>query len=234
MFRFKHFDVIQELNAQKVGTDSMILGAWTSKQQINPKNVLDIGTGTGVLALMMAQSFPESLVSAIEIGKENSREAALNFINSKFSDRLTIGCVSLNDFVPNVVFDLIIANPPYFRNSLKSGVQGRDVARHDLELSMSDLVDFVASNLSDDGIVSIVYPHEEEERLVGLFKAVGFYIIHCLRTINKDQFVRSFMMFSKSKNAVICEDLRVRLPSQNYSEEYIELTKEFHNKKLKQ
>jgi tRNA1Val (adenine37-N6)-methyltransferase len=232
MFRFKKFDIVQEVNAQKVGTDSMILGAWVSKQGLNPVKILDIGTGTGVLALMMAQSFEYSIIEAVEINQESCKEAQLNFSNSSFEKRLKGTCISLSQFVPKSTFDLIISNPPYFSNSLKSGNKQKDIARHDSELSMDDLVKFIATNLSDDGIGTVVYPFLEEDRLVMLFELEGLHLINCLRTVHKGQFVRSFMLFSKERKELKVEELKVRLSANEYSEEYKNLTLDFHYKKL--
>jgi tRNA1Val (adenine37-N6)-methyltransferase len=232
MFKFKQFDVVQEVNAQKVGTDSMILGAWVASLNLHPINILDIGTGTGVLALMMAQTYERSSVHAIEIDQSNCTEAQYNFANSSFRDRVVGEHVSLGEFQPKVKFDLIISNPPYFSNSLKSGNIQKDVARHDSELSMMDLVEFVAANLNEEGVGAIVYPFLDEERLTALFESKGMHLVSCLRTIHKGQFIRSFMLFSKKSKLLQVEELKVRLENNDYSEEYIELTKDFHYKKL--
>lgn len=232
MFRFKKFDIVQELNAQKVGTDSMILGAWVASLNLHPKNILDIGTGTGVLALMMAQKYENSSVHAIEIDQANCSEAQYNFANSSFKDRVVGEHVSLGEFQPKIKFDLIISNPPYFSNSLKSGNLQKDTARHDSELSMIDLVEFIDAHLIEAGVGAIVYPFLDEERLTMLFKSKDIHLVNCLRTIHKGQFIRSFMLFSKKSKLLQVEELKVRLENNDYSEEYIELTKDFHYKKL--
>lgn len=136
IFRFKEFEVIQTNNAQKVGTDSMILGSWSAKN-ISPKRVLDIGTGTGVLALMSAQNYQNALLDAVEVLESNFLEAKINFQNSKFNQRLTCHHKSILEFAPKYKFDLIISNPPYFENALLSKEESRNVARHTSSLSMS-------------------------------------------------------------------------------------------------
>ena len=135
-FRFKQFTIRQNVNPQKVGTDSMLLGAW-SKGNFN--HILDIGTGTGILALMMAQQNPDARIVALEPDPASLAEAIENFNDSVFKHRITGVESSLQQFESAEKFDLIISNPPYFENSTLSANEHKNRARHTDQLPLTDL-----------------------------------------------------------------------------------------------
>lgn len=233
MFKFKHFDIIQNNNAQKVGTDSMVLGAWVAQKNISPKNILDIGTGTGVLALMMAQSFENAKVSAVEIEKSFAKEAILNFENSKYSDRLNVVQDDVLSFAPEMSFDVIISNPPYFENDQHSEDELRNLARHQDSLSLTQLINFCSRHLSEDGDVFLVYPFEVEGQMNVLCKRVGLGVASVLRLVHKNVVKRSCFHIKRGEGEVKYKDLVLRDSSGKYSADYIALTKEFHGTVLK-
>ena len=118
MFRFKHFSIAQDKCAMKVGTDGTLLGAWAKANK--PQQILDIGTGTGLIAMMMAQRFENANIKALEIDMDASQQAAENFQNTKWSNRLFLEHISFQEFQHTASFDLIVSNPPYFENNLKN------------------------------------------------------------------------------------------------------------------
>ncbi len=140
----------------KVGTDGILLGAWAR----GGKRILDVGTGTGLIALFMSQRFKNANITAIEIEHEAFLEAKENFLSSSFSDRITIKETSLQDFIDGE-YDAIVCNPPFFNNSLKSPEQTRTIARHAETLTYPDLILSVKRLLSYDGEFSVIIPSLE-------------------------------------------------------------------------
>ena len=173
-FQFKRFVVRQERCAMKVGTDGTLLGAWARGGQ----RVLDIGTGTGLIALMMAQRCPEALVTAVDIDANAVRQARENVAESSFAERITVVEGDINTLtIPNsgnhishlspliYHFDAIVCNPPYFNDSLTCPDEQRTTARHTTTLTYRELMAAVARFLSDDGEFSVVIPFDCKARL---------------------------------------------------------------------
>ncbi len=190
-FRFKQFEIQQDSCAMKVGTDGVILGAWTKVEKA--VRALDIGTGTGLLALMLAQRDPAIIVDAIEIEKESASQAAFNFEHSKFSDRLKAFEISFMDFCREPIssqYDLIICNPPYFSDSYRAPDPGRSLARHDDSLSLEDLFEGSVSLLAPGGTLSIVLPSDLAENCMDLAMTYSLYprrLLHIKPTPTKEE-----------------------------------------------
>lgn len=174
-FSFKRFVIRQDLCGMKVGTDGVLLGAWAAcgSSSLGDKwnatdndsdtsghcpRVLDIGTGTGLIALMMAQRFPNALVDGVDIDASACRQASMNVSDSPFADRITIIDTRLQDFSPTYKYDCIVSNPPYFDNSLRCLDHSRMTARHTDTLSFAELLKGVSQLLSSDGLFSVVLP----------------------------------------------------------------------------
>lgn len=160
IFRFRQFDVRQDHTAMKVGTDSDLLGALAS----GGGRVLDVGTGTGVLALMMAQRFEETQIVAVEIDEGAVMDATFNFKSSPWADRLTLVHDSFEHFAEihggKQAFDAVVCNPPYFENALECDDPGRKLARHASSLSFGALVEGVSRLLTPDGLFTVILPVE--------------------------------------------------------------------------
>jgi len=156
VFHFRLFSVTQEKSPMKVGTDSVLLGAWCHLE--NALDILDIGTGTGILALMAAQR-SNAAITAIDIDPEAISEASSNASASPWADRIVTKCIDVRDFYPDSRFGAIICNPPYFRNSLKSPVSGRNLARHTVTLDYGSLAQAAARMMCPDGRLSVIIPH---------------------------------------------------------------------------
>lgn len=167
MFRFKQFIVHDDHCGLKVGTDAVLLG--TEPITIRPRRVLDIGTGSGVVALMMAQRFPEADVTGIDILPEAVQEAGDNFAASPFADRLHAVHASLQAFASEPQhFDLIVCNPPYFVDSLKNPDNARRIARHTDTLSFSELLEGVQQLLTRDGVFLVILPADAEPAIADI------------------------------------------------------------------
>ncbi|MBQ7472671.1 MAG: methyltransferase [Prevotella sp.] len=159
MFRFKQFTIHQDRCAMKVGTDGVLLGAWAE----GGSNILDIGTGTGLIACMMAQRFPDARVQAIEIDEAACQQAKENISASPFSERIFITNTSLQEYITTPSdgtrkFDSVVCNPPYFVNALKAPDAQRNLARHADTLPFSSLAKGVQALLEEDGVFSMIIP----------------------------------------------------------------------------
>ena len=157
-FRFKQFSVVQNMCAMKVNTDGVLLGAWQPESENTPTNILDVGTGTGVIALMMAQKHTVAHIDAIDIDYDAYFQAQQNFELSPWPKRLTAHHTALQKFEASAPYDLIITNPPYFIDDLKTGKPQKDVAKHSTALTYRDLLQGINRLLSESGEARVVLP----------------------------------------------------------------------------
>ena len=177
-FTFKQFQVNQDRCAMKIGTDGVLLGAWTPLIN-NPFNILDIGAGTGILSLMLAQRSNAEQIDAIEIDEDAYEQCVENFEASPWGDKLFCFHAGLDEFVdePEDEYDLIISNPPFYTDDYKSDNTSRDLARFEDALPFEELIEAAALLLSDNGIFSVIIPFKEEERFVSLCKELELLIV---------------------------------------------------------
>lgn len=174
-FRFKRFNIEQDRCAMKVGTDGVLIGSWCNTT--GAKTILDIGCGTGLIALMVAQRCNgEATITGIEIDHEAAEQAKENVAGSPWSKTVNIVHTSMQDYRPDTTIDLIVSNPPYFTNALKAPDAKRSAARHNDSLSVEDLVHFAKKHLSATGHLSVVLPCEEAKRLVSEGIACGLHL----------------------------------------------------------
>lgn len=194
MFRFKQFEVQDDDCAMKVGTDAVLLGAWvgTLNSKLSTLNFLDVGTGSGVIALMLAQQFVEAQILGIDIDETAIRQAQANFAKSPWSERLSAQCISLQEFTlhptPLHPYSLITSNPPYFRSSLACPDPTRHQARHTDTLSYDELIRCSAVLLAPNGVLALVLPGEAQEDILTLATREGLYpwrLTHVVTSPNK-------------------------------------------------
>lgn len=229
-FAFKQFTIKQDKCAMKVGTDAVLLGAWISPN--GSKKILDIGTGTGIIALMLAQKSPAH-ITAIDIDKDSTEQALLNVSESKFRN-IEVVNLSLQALVQSTdeKFNLIVTNPPYFIDSLKSTGGNRTIARHADLLPFEDLIAGVKKLLDEKGKFCLILPKNEAAIFRELAKQKGLYLSKLLRIrtrSDKDSEKRHIMQFEFketefSESTLIIESDR----NMKYSEEYRELTKDYY------
>ena len=164
VFHFKHFSVCHHKSAMKVGTDGVLLGSWAPAD--DAMAILDVGTGTGLIALMLAQRQPKAAITAIDIDAVACKEAAANFDASPWSQRLLAVHTSLQDFsiASGQKYDLLVSNPPYFNRSLQAPSKRRSTARHDETLSITDLVRCSSRLLNDRGVLALIHPVKQYEK----------------------------------------------------------------------
>lgn len=227
-FRFKQFEVRNEDSALKVGTDAVLLGA---AMTVSPddRRALDIGTGTGVIALMLAQRCPGCRITAIDIDGPSAAEAELNFNASPWAERLTARHCPLSGFVPEGEFDLIFSNPPYYDDSLRNPDAREADARHTGSLSFSEICEFAREHLADDGRLSLVLPAQSENALRRTAASFGLTLFRILRirTTASKPFARIVAEFARGRRTPVEEELTLQNGASR-TPEYAALTSEFY------
>ena len=233
MFNFKKFHVNQDRCAMKIGTDGVLLGAWTPLIN-NQFNVLDIGAGTGILSLMLAQRSNAEQIDAIEIDEDAYEQCVENFEASPWGDKLFCFHAGLDEFVdePEDEYDLIISNPPFYTDDYKSDNTSRDLARFEDALPFEELIEAAALLLSDNGIFSVIIPYKEEERFVSMCQELDLFPLKITRVKGTptSEIKRSLLAFCRIEQTPLIDELVIEISRHNYTSEYIELTKEFYLK----
>ena len=247
VFRFKKFEVVNERSAMKVNTDGVLLGA---AMTILPsdRTMLDVGTGTGTIALMAAQRLSSAIlnsssvilnevknprIDAIDIDEASASEASANFINSPWNSILKAHHLSLEEFAASAetVYDLIFSNPPYFEDSLTAPDERKSTARHTSDgLSYRDIFEFAKDRLSENGRVSLVLPADQEAALTRYARMCGLYLFRILRvrTVPRKAPSRIIAEFSITRCAELSEELLTIQDEGKYTQEYLSLTGDFY------
>jgi len=233
-FQFKQFSLEQDQCAMKIGTDGVLLGAWAPILH-NPYSILDIGTGTGIIALMLAQRSNAAQIDALEIEENAYEQATDNFENSPWNDRLFCFHAGLDEFMeePEDEYDLIVSNPPFYAEDYKTNDEQRDLARFQDALPFEDLVEAADLLLSENGILAVIIPYKEEERFLAIAKEFELYPIKTTRVKGtpSSEIKRSLLALSRNKIDVpTIDELVIEIGRHEYTPEYIELTKEFYLK----
>ena len=218
MFQFKQFTICQDLCAMKVGTDGVLLGAWAN----GGKRVLDAGTGTGIIALMMAQRYPNAVVTAIDVDEGAVKQAQQNVVQSPFAQQITVLHNTLQEHQGE--YDAIISNPPFFIDSLAAPDEQRNVARHTQTLTYTELMQAAWRLLSDEGELSVVVPFDYRKRMEDEAIFVGFFPskVCAVKTTERKPAKRYLLSFKK--HPCRCEQEQLTIGSEMYQK----LTKDFY------
>ncbi|MEC4004026.1 methyltransferase [Flavobacterium sp. SUN052] len=233
-FQFKQFTVQQDKCAMKIGTDGVLLGAWCPIEN-NPFSVLDIGAGTGILSLMLAQRTNAEQIDAIEIDEEAHEQCVENFETSPWSDRLFCFHAGLDEFMdePEDEYDIIISNPPFYSEDFKTDNSQRDLARFQDALPFEDLIEAADLLLSENGIFAVIIPFKEEERFIDLCAEMELFPVKVTRVkgSHTTPIVRSLLAFKRYELSVLTADeLVIEINRHEYTDDYINLTKDFYLK----
>jgi tRNA1Val (adenine37-N6)-methyltransferase len=232
-FKFKQFKVEQDKCAMKIGTDSVLLGAWTSVNH-NPFNVLDIGAGTGILSLMIAQRSHAQQIEAIEIDDDAYEQCVDNFENSPWNDKLFCFHASILEYIEavNEKFDLIICNPPFYSEDYKTPDKARNLARFSDAMPLEHIIFAVIYFLSKKGKFSIVAPFKEEKNIIEEASLINLYPNCILRVKGNpnSEIKRSLIEFSFSESDIKTSELIIENERHQYTQDYISLTKDFYLK----
>ena len=229
-FHFKLFKLHQDKTAMKVGTDGVLLGAWVNCK--NAKSIIDIGTGTGLISLMLAQKNKSAQILAIEIDKGAAIQANENIEDSKWKDRIIVKQTSLQDFQTQEKFDLIVSNPPFFNNTFKAESNSRNNARQTESLSFNYLLERTASLLTTNGKASFILPFSEKENFISIAKEQQLFLNNILYVKGniKTEIKRILVEFSVKETEIKEETISIEISRHKYTKEYIELVKDFYLK----
>jgi tRNA1Val (adenine37-N6)-methyltransferase len=232
-FKFKRFIIHQDRCAMKVGTDGVLLGAWAGINH-NPQRILDIGAGTGLLALMLAQRTNGETIDALEIEENAHEQCVENFENAPWADRLFCYHAGLDEFTDEMEYqyDLIISNPPFFMEEVSSGNVSRDTARQNQSLPFEELLEGVTKLLAPKGTFATILPFKEEVSFLKMATHRGLFpnrITHVKGNRNSE-IKRSLLEFSFRKTKISEDLLTIETERHQYTEKYMELTRPFYLK----
>ncbi|WP_339655258.1 methyltransferase [uncultured Maribacter sp.] len=231
-FRFKQFEINQGRCAMKIGTDGVLLGAWTDIS--NAESILDIGAGTGVVALMLAQRSSAEVIDAIEIDSEAYEQCVDNFEISPWGDRLYCYHAGLDEFVEEIedLYDVIVCNPPFYTESVTSGDLKRDQARQNEFLPFNELLEGVSLLISENGIFSTIIPFKEKDDFIRMAASNELFPSRCLHVRGNPaaEVKRVLLEFTKLERTCEVLDLTIEIERHVYTMDYINLTKNFYLK----
>ncbi|WP_288954675.1 methyltransferase [uncultured Polaribacter sp.] len=235
-FQFKEFTIHQEKTAMKVGTDGVLLGAWCSVDGF-PGTILDIGSGTGVISLMLAQRSDAMTIDAVELDENAYEQTVENFEQSDWGDRLYCYNSSFQEFAVEIAeeeeaYDLIVSNPPFYTDDFETDDSARNKARFTSSLSFEELLVGVTKILSKNGSFAVVVPFKEEQNFVDLANQQHLFLNSVCRVQGNpsSEIKRSLLAFSFIQTEIKEEHLVIETSRHNYTDEYINLTKDFYIK----
>lgn len=229
-FRFKQFTVAHDRSTHKVGTDGVLLGSWVNVKETD-NYLLDIGTGSGLIALMLAQRTGSTVhIDALEINADDANQARENVARSPWPERISVHVTAAQHFKSENRYDLIVSNPPYFRKSLRPPDEKRTIARHTLDLSFEDLLFTVTRLLSSGGRFGVVLPYSEAMHFITLAEHSGLYPLRItsFRTRIHKPIERMLMEFSRVKDACAKSEIVLYTKGDQWSDEYRALTFDFY------
>jgi tRNA1Val (adenine37-N6)-methyltransferase len=232
-FQFKEFSIHQDKTAMKVGTDGVLLGAWV---QVNSEvfTVLDIGAGTGLIALMIAQKSNAEVIDAIELNDDAYEQTVENFERSDWGDRLFCYHASLQEFVDEIddEYDLIISNPPFYTSTYKELSEERAMARHTESLTYEELLAATSKLLSEIGSCAFIIPFSEEENFIKIAAENQLFPSRITRVKGTENSPtkRSLMQFSFVETSTEMSELVIEIERHQYTKEYIDLVGAYYLK----
>ena len=233
-FRFKQFTIHQEHCAMKVCTDACLFGAWIAEKVRNMKydvrTVLDIGTGTGLLSLLLAQKI-NARIDAVEIDQAAASQAAENMEASPWKNRLQVICADAKTVHLGKHYDLIICNPPFFENDLKSDDEKRNLALHGNALNFIELLATISKHLGGEGLFALLLPYHRKDQLIALANQSGFFLWEevSVQQTPVHAFFRSMLLFGRKEVSVLVSTIIIR-EEEEYTVEFTDLLREYYLK----
>lgn len=230
-FQFKQFTIRQSQSAHKVGTDGVLLGAWVNAKNVS--RILDIGTGTGLIALMLAQRTPSNVqIDAIEIEADDAEQAVENVQSSPWASKVHVAHTAIQNFQPGHQYDLIVTNPPYFINSWLPAEKKRGQARHTHTLSFDELLQSGKRLLKKEGTLALILPYQEAVQFI---QQAHFHQLYCIRELvvrsRKEKPVERLLLeFGEKPAPIDREELILHADNNEWSERYRNLTRDFYLK----
>ncbi len=228
MFQFKQFKILQDKTAMKVSTDACVLGAYADVSEC--KRILDIGTGTGLLTMMIAQRNQGVLVDAVEIDEGAYNQAVENIGDSIFRERINVFNSTIQQFQTDNLYDLIVSNPPFYQNHLQSNKSQKNLAHHTISLSFEDLMASVNKFLQPNGTFVVLLPMYETSCLMEI--AAQFQLFPQkqlqIRHRQNSKILRIITTFGYSEKQTLVEELIIKNPDETYTQDFKELLREFY------
>jgi len=232
-FQFKQFTIHQEQAALKVSTDSCLFGAWIANEvrvmRYEVRNVLDIGAGTGLLMLMLAQQC-EAVIDGIEMDEPSCKDAQGNIQESPWNKRLNLLLGDAREYVFTKKYDLIISNPPFYESDLKSGSKNRNVAMHDDGLKLDELLKIVDENLTADGLFAVLLPYHRSDKFIADAEQMHLHLLKRVdvrQTVNHS-FFRSLLMLNRKKSEAEKHLMAIKDEANEYTDAFVELLKSYY------
>jgi tRNA1Val (adenine37-N6)-methyltransferase len=232
-FQFKQFKINQENSSLKVCTDSCLFGAWMAKKIenkiIQPEKILDIGSGTGLLSLMLAQK-SKAQIDAVEINENSFLQTKENFNESQWSNKLQVFHCDIRNWSSNGKYDLIISNPPFFENDLKSADQNKNLAKHHDGLTFPELLISISKYCNEGGHFAILLPFHRIEFFKKLAKEENFYCQDELlvKQTPAHPFFRGMLLFGTQKENFSSTEITIKNKEDNYTERFNDLLKDYY------
>ena len=216
----------------KISTDSMLLGTWTPLEH-NPYNILDIGSGTGIVALILAQRSVADTIDAIEIDDNSYQECVENFENSPWNDRLFCFHASWDEFLEDddiEEYDLIVSNPPFYTEDLPNTISTKHLAKFEASLPFNSLINGVSKILSSTGVFTVIIPYKEKEIFINIAKENQLFPFKITDVKGNEQavFKRSLIAFSRTQKVCFRDELILEIKRHQYTDQYKNLTKDFY------
>jgi len=233
-FKFKQFIVHQENCAMKVCTDACLFGGWIAERMKNfkleTKHCLDIGAGTGLLSLMLAQQNKDIVIDAIEINKDAANQAKDNFLASPWSNKLNSICADVKQYQFAKNYQLIISNPPFFENDLKSDDTKRNLALHSSQLRLDELLEVIKNNLVSDGKFAILLPYHRTNFFEKLCRDYQFFLEEkvLVTQTHTHNYFRSMLLFSSTKIEKTEKEITIKTQEQQYTAAFSALLKDYY------
>ncbi|MBS9766440.1 MAG: methyltransferase [Flavobacteriaceae bacterium] len=230
-FQFKQFEVYQDKTAMKIGTDGVLLGAWVTIPNTTTQ-ILDIGSGTGLIGLMMAQRSDAEVIDAIELNENAHTQSVENFENNQWADRLFCYHTSLQEFTTEIdeKYDLIISNPPFFSSTHKDTSKDRAMARHTKTLTYQELLKNTSILLENKGVFAVIIPYSEEEDFLRIAKGYNLHPQRITRVKGNAtaKIKRSLLELTFYQTKTKISELIIEIERHQYTEEFRNLVKDFY------
>ena len=231
-FNFKQFTVHQQHCAMKVCTDACLFGAWLAHHAavVNCSTVLDIGTGTGLLPLLLAQQLSSATIEAIEIDELAAMQAGSNFKDSKWHERLQVFHTDAKAFTTSKKYDLIVSNPPFFKNDLKSANIQRNLALHSDALSLEEVVSIAKKYATINGIMAFLLPYHRCNYFEKIAEQNNLHLSEkrLVRQTDKHGYFRAMLLYSQKKATPVLTEITIKEESNNYSKAFIDLLQPYY------
>lgn len=232
-FKFKQFSVQQDRCAMKIGTDGVLLGAWASVPE-TADSILDIGAGTGVIALMLAQRSQAHTIDGIEVDADAYEQCVENFETSPWADRLFCYHAGLDELADDCddLYDVIVSNPPFYSEEVSSGDSARDMARQNTALPFDELLQAVYTLLAPTGLFAVIIPNKETTLFIAMAESLGLYPTKITRVkgTSTSPIKRCLLQFSFENEMPLEDELTIEDSRHHYTEKYTALVKDFYLK----